>query len=1089
MSSKFFTNDCDKTLFNKFVAVFEHNPQISEFDALVGYFRASGYLQLSKHLTQINQIRVLVGIDVDRISSDVQRALYFQLRPDDREVQDDHERQFQTEIENSNYDAKTERSIQLFVEDIVNKKIVMKAHPTRRLHAKIYIFRPHDFNEHSSGEVITGSSNLTAAGLGLKENESNYEFNISLRDYDDIKFATDEFEKLWSESVEILPTRLDQALQRSYLNINCTPHEIYIKFLIEYFGQEIEFDPNSVFDLPTGWKRLHYQIDAVEQGLALLHRHNGFFLSDVVGLGKTVVCIMIAKRFFYSNHYPEFRSHTLVVCPPAVKSNWIEIIDQFQVDNVQVITNGSLHKINNYTKYDLVIVDEAHKFRNHTTEGYSQLEAICKSGCRNGKSKRVIVVSATPLNNRPNDIKNQLLLFQNANESTLGININRFFYEATKDYEALNARQHERHFQVRIEEIYDRIRLKVIEPLTVRRTRSDLITHHLYAEDLRRQNIRFPVVSSPQNLLYKLDSKINQLYEESVRLIQNSDSQGLYYARYRLVEYLKPEHKTQYQQPEQFTKQLSAIVKTLLIKRLDSSFYAFHRSLVRLVSYSKWVLNGFDEDRVVIAGSFDLIDYIEQDREDELFKKLEIAQQSDSSIKILTRADFDPEIEKMLESDHEILRQMENQWREVVEKHSDPKLDLLIEQLSETLLNEKFNPSKKLVIFSESTDTTSHISNKLEKLGYRVLSISSKNRLARQNAIKLNFDASVPVEEQKDDIDILITTDALAEGINLHRSNTIVNYDTPWNSTRLMQRIGRINRIGSKQSKLYIYNFFPTEEVEDEIRLQQRAQRKLQAFHNALGEDSQIYSETEVVQSFGLFDQNMSEDDEISDRLACLMEIRKFREEFPDEFDRIKNLPLKSRNAVKDKKLFGGTLCFLRNTSRQDVFVLIKANNQPEELGFLEARKILKMNCESKQMPLPTTHHKQVRQAYKFFEEQIQQQMFERQSPQLSPQQRKAIHYLEVFRDSEITDRAARNKISQAIEWITAARSQNLPRNIVRLSRSHQKIELSPMKKLGELIEIINNHIVAPPTEMAKNTMIDPPNIVISQSYVSKKPT
>ena len=1058
MSSKFFTNDSDKTLFNKFVAVFEHNPQISEFDALVGYFRASGYLQLREHLAQIKQIRILVGIDVDRTTSDAQRAIYFQLRPDDREVRDDHEQQFQTEVENSDYDAKTERSIQLFVEDLVDKKIVMKAHPTRKLHAKIYIFRPYEFNEHSSGEVITGSSNLTAAGLGLKENESNYEFNISLRDYDDIKFATDEFEKLWSESVEILPTQLDHVLQRSHLNDNCTPHDIYIKFLIEYFGQEIEFDPNSVFDLPTGWKRLHYQMDAVEQGLILLKRHNGFFLSDVVGLGKTVVSIMIAKRFFYSNDYPAYRSHTLVVCPPAVKSNWIDIIEQFQVDNVEVITNGSLHKINNYTKYDLVIVDEAHKFRNHATEGYSQLEAICKSGCRNGKSKRVIVVSATPLNNRPNDIRNQLLLFQNANESTLGININRLFYDATRDYEALNTQQLDHHFRNRIEEIYDRIRLKVIEPLTVRRTRSDLTAHPLYAEDLKQQNIRFPVVSSPQNLLYKLDSKINTLYEETVRLIQNSDGRGLNYARYRLVEYLKPEYKTEYQQPEQFTKQLSAIVKTLLIKRLDSSFYAFHRSLVRLESYSNWVLKGFTEDRVVIAGSIDLIDYIEQDREDELFEKLEIAQQSDSSIKILSRADFDPEIVKMLESDHEILQLMEKQWRVVVDKHSDPKLDLLVQQLSETLLNKKFNPNKKLVIFSESTDTTSHISSRLEKLGYRVLSISSKNRSAWQNEIRFNFDASVQEDQQKDDIDILITTDALAEGINLHRSNTIVNYDTPWNSTRLMQRIGRINRIGGKHSKLYIYNFFPTEEVEDEIRLQQLAQRKLQAFHNALGEDSQIYSETEVVQSFGLFDENISEDGEISDRLACLMEIRQFRDKFPDEFERIKNLPLKSRNAVADDKYFGGTLCFLRNISRQDVFVFINAMNQAEMLGFLEARNILKKNSESKKKTLPTTHHQQVQQAYKYFEEQIQQQIFERQSPQLNPQQSKAIHYLEVFRDSEITDRETRNKISQAIEWITAARSQNLPRNIVKLHRSHQKTNLSRMKKLEDLVKIINNH-------------------------------
>lgn len=183
-------------------------------------------------------------------------------------------------------------------------------------------------NEHKSGSVITGSSNLTDAGLGTRET-ANYEFNVLLRDFEDVKFATAEFEKLWKESVSILPKEIGGLKKETFLNDEFTPYEIYIKFLIEYFGKSIEFDPSSVSDLPKGFMRLTYQVDAVNQGFELLRRHNGFFLADVVGLGKTVVAARIAKKFFYTNGYPSHVSRVLVVVPPALKDNWQETLDQF----------------------------------------------------------------------------------------------------------------------------------------------------------------------------------------------------------------------------------------------------------------------------------------------------------------------------------------------------------------------------------------------------------------------------------------------------------------------------------------------------------------------------------------------------------------------------------------------------------------------------------------------------------------------------------------------------------------------------------------------------------------------------------------
>ena len=624
MTTRFFTNSDGNTLLQKFTAVFRNNPQIAEFDALVAYFRSTGYFYLRPHLEKLEQIRILVGIDVDRWTNMAQQSgLSLKFGVNTVQATEDYTERFKQEIADAEYDEQIENSILQFVEDIQSKKVLVRAHPSRKLHAKIYIFRPRNFNEHMSGEVITGSSNLTEAGLGVNDRSMNYEFNVSLRDYDDIKFASDEFEKLWAEAVEVLPEQVTRAKDQTYLRDDFTPFEIYIKLLIEYFGKEIEFDPNSVTDLPKGWLRLNYQMDAVEQSFLLLEKHNGFFLSDVVGLGKTVIATLTARKYYYLNDYPEYRSWTLVVCPPAVKENWKETTEKFGLDNVEIITSGSLHKITRAKKYDLVIVDEAHKFRNDDSQGYAELQRICKSPCRReADQKRVILVSATPLNNRPDDIRNQLLLFQDANNSTLDINISRFFITATKEYKEImtnrnpgNASQH------RLEDLYARIRNKIIEPLTVRRTRTDLIHHPVYADDLKRQGIIFPKPLPPENLLYRLPPVINSCYKRSFNLIQNKDGEGLQYGRYRLLEYLKPEHKKDYQQPDFIVRQLTAIMRTLLVKRLDSSFYSFHQSLVRFVQASAYMLKMADNNRIYIAPDQDIGKYLENE-EDELIEIL-----------------------------------------------------------------------------------------------------------------------------------------------------------------------------------------------------------------------------------------------------------------------------------------------------------------------------------------------------------------------------------------------------------------------------------------------------------------------------------
>ena len=206
MSTRFFTNDGENTLLNKFKGVFQHNRDIEFFDALVGYFRASGYFRIREHLDNVPKIRILVGIDVDKIIAKYNsKGLLFQ--GDSNQTLLEFINEAKEDIQSANYTKVVESGILQFIEDISSKKIEIKAHPTRKLHAKIYIFRPKIWNEHNQGKVITGSSNLSDSGLGGFEG-SNYEFNVILESFDDVSFATTEFEKLWLEAIPIILRRL-----------------------------------------------------------------------------------------------------------------------------------------------------------------------------------------------------------------------------------------------------------------------------------------------------------------------------------------------------------------------------------------------------------------------------------------------------------------------------------------------------------------------------------------------------------------------------------------------------------------------------------------------------------------------------------------------------------------------------------------------------------------------------------------------------------------------------------------------------------------------------------------------------------------
>lgn len=1085
MSSKFFTNEADNTLISKIEGIFKYR-NIHFFDALVGYFRASGYFRIRKFVEKADEIRILVGINIDNLIHEAsQQGLLFDSNAE--RAQDEFFLEVKKSIQEAEYDKDVENGMLQLISDIVSGKVKIKVHPKQNIHAKIYIFREKEKHDHGYGSVITGSSNLTDAGLSR-----NFEFNVELRENTDIDFATETFNKLWEESVPIAEEYIEKLQKETYLNDTYTPYEVYLKFLVEYFGRSIDFDPNSITDLPKGFKRLSYQIDAVNDGFAKMMKHNGFILADVVGLGKTIVATIIAKKYFYTNGFPTHRSRTLIIVPPALKENWSETVDKFRLDNVKIVTNGSLHKVTDPAKYDLIIVDEAHKFRTDTATMYNELQKICKTPTRrvlpNGTviQKKVMLVSATPLNNRPEDIANLVYLFQDSKNSTLEIgNLQNFFRNQIDAYRKLKNENDLKAVQAGVKKIYERIRTKVIEPLIVRRTRTDLLVHKQYSEDLENQGIKFPIVKEPRKIFYQLEPHLETLYDKTI-FVLSDETQGLTYNRYRAIGFLKQPKKSKYKQADMISGQLARIMKTLLVKRIDSSFFAFKQSLERFRLATKAMVTMFENGKIYIAPNLPVSDMINEGKEEELLNLIIEKSMEDPTIEICEPDDFEYNFLPGLKNDYELLKDLNNDWKKI---NDDPKLEVFVDYLKSTLLSKKINPQSKLVVFSESKETTDYLFKELTKqVNYRILAVDSDSRKEKMPIIRQNFDANLLKAEQKDDFDIVLSTEVLAEGINLHRSNVIVNYDTPWNSTRLMQRIGRVNRIGSTADEVFVYNFYPTAKVNNDIELEKKAIMKLQAFHAALGEDSQIYSPDEETETFGLFDKQMEE--EKDEKLTYLMMIRDIKEKNPTLFKQIKNMPLRARVGRKNAILKNGTICFIKDEKR-DAFIYVKPNNETEELTFLETVRQFEAFQNEKGIPLHTLHHEQVQKAIQVFADKIEDEKAKDKKVDTTqgPNEKNAIAYLDAMLHLPFINDKETQLIIIAKEAIRKGRFQNLQRDINKLHKAVKKAPLKPVIILEKIIGILNSYPLKQEEEeiYQEVQVIKPrvlnPEIIITESF------
>jgi superfamily II DNA/RNA helicase len=1044
MSSKFFTNQQDNTLFDKFKGIAQGMANFHSFHAVVGFFRSSGYFKLREELKDVSKIQILVGINIDNIFRKHNRAML--MLGNEEEAKNIYNQDFINDVQTARYAPEVERGILQLCEDLHTGKVEMKIHTTKNLHAKFYLCLPENHTEHSDGWVIMGSSNISDSGLGITE-PPRYELNVAMKDFDDVKYCKDEFDKLWAEAIAINLNDIEKNKAQTHIGINPTPFELYMKVLIDSFGDQIEDDFSIT--LPDGVRDLKYQKDAVSQGYQMLCEHNGFFLADVVGLGKTIVAAMIAQRFIEANG--RF-TNILVIYPPAVEASWKETFRQFGIDKkTQFVSNGSLVKIlenrENYKdkeEFDLVIVDEAHNFRSDSTNRYSELQQICKSGRKNsglvrGTDKKVILLSATPLNNRPEDLENLMLLFQDARRSTIdGINnLQAFFAPLKADYKVEMKNRKNSKNTDKIDEIYKEIRSKILDKITVRRTRNNILNDEYYKRDLDEQKIVFPTIAPPKSLEYQLNTDLSQIFYNTLDLLTN-DKTGVHYARYRAVEFLKKEKlPKKFNRPKNIGENLKGIYRVHMVKRLESSFYAFKRSLDTFLRITEDMLKMFEESKIIVAPELKIKDLQAKGWELDKIIEYALAKGFDEKDFVFAPEDFDEKFIELLKSDCEKLQKLKNQWAKI---EQDPKLELFTEKLQNEFFNKKINPTGKLVIFSESVDTVDYLTKELENKLQRtdILKVSSENRNRDKEIIRQCFDANYEIRNEK--YNIIITSDVLAEGVNLHRANVIVNYDTPWNSTRLMQRIGRVNRIGSTAGEIHNYMFYPSQQGNEQIQLYENALIKLQGFHSALGEDAQIYSKEEIVREFQLFDPKIK--DKTDEQLAFLREVRELYSNDRQLYKKIKNLPMKSRTArcnngapaVEENTAV--TITFIQSPRKTEYYRVTA--EKIEKIDFLAAARILKAPKEEKSADfskIAEQHFEHVNRAVqKFSAEQIVQQDSESIAQKLADKtsllaDRFLRNYAGISQDDE-----ARHKISVLRNIIQQGKYNHLPKELKKLT-------------------------------------------------------
>jgi superfamily II DNA or RNA helicase len=966
-----------------------------ELKFLVGFFYFSGLKELYTSLTKNSNVilKVLVGLNVDKLNYQLIEYADAEDKSGGLSNEEIYNKFFDSlkkSINTEKFDTQEFYEQAKFFIELIKKDHLVIRKTIKPNHAKLYIFKLQSDQVGRDTLFITGSSNLTSSGLTTQE-----EFNVEISDYG-FNEAEEYFDNLWEEAVKITEDnvcrkRLIELLEKETLIKEISPFEAYVlvlKIYLDSFEKKIIGQSLIKTLQDNGYSTYQYQLDAVQQALAIIEKNNGVILADVVGLGKTIIACSIAK---------ELKKRGVIICPPGIMgdprrkdSGWNMYKEQFGLYDWEVWSLGDLDKlqevVNKANDFEVIIIDEAHRFRNQDTKNYEYLKNICRN-------KQVILLTATPFNNRPADILSLLKLFITPKKSAITLENNlvdkfrafkgvfdRLAY--IKKYYNSNDRNkrnksgnyyktlfgEEFILPKALEKVKQRSKYlakqirDVIEPVTIRRNRLDLQSNPFYKNEV--QNLS--KVADPQEWFFQLTKEQSDFYDEVIKLyFADPDDGGRFKgAIYRPFEYETEREKIKNEKlsdKENFEfiqqRNLYDFMRRLLVKRFESSFGSFEQSLKNFKHITKSVLEFIEKtgeyilDRGLLERIYDKdVDEIEKYLKEYSEKITEGGYPKNHKIYKLSNFKYQKEFIEDINSDLKMFDEVLKSLHKLDLVKNDPKTNCLIQNLKEQIKKE---PKRKIVIFSEYVDTIKYLEPRLEKVfNGKVLVVAGDLSARKLNAIYKNFDASYP--EQENNYNILLSSDKISEGFNLNRAGMVINYDIPWNPVRVIQRVGRINRISKKVfEELYIVNFFPTETGAELVKSREIASNKMFLIHNTLGEDAKIFDIDEEPSPAKLYERIQINPETLGEQsfyTKALQDFIRIKEKYPDLVRALDKFPPRVKVAKKHDE--NELLVFIKKGRLYIHRAKYSQNNTPEysQIPFEDAYN--NIVCPPEEKPL-----------------------------------------------------------------------------------------------------------------------------------------
>jgi len=793
-----------------------------ELDIVTGYLHVEVWSRLQEGFNQLNGLRLLIGREPSVRPAEIDRIdlrTYYRRNIQEQLDQQDFNRDYKELIENL---------INFLKQDHVQVRLYGGAEgaSAKFLHAKAYIF------DHNS---IIGSSNLTPSGLS-----DNTELNILIKQESISRdLRQNWFQKFWNdpEVDQDYKSKLLDVLESSkFGSKQYTPYQVFIKALFELFREDIQNngDGRTVLDLAS------FQQEGFERAVRLLDRHQAVMIADAVGLGKTFIGLRLIEHYLVKDREPGRVPRALVICPAQLRDLiWSKKLDEFGL-KANIVSQEELGRITfdvgAYKNHDIIVIDESHNFRNSGTNRYQNLQKLLGAGKR---GKRIVLLTATPINNSIYDLYHQILLMTRNIESyyrTWGIyNLNSYFKALAKGNADIT---------------------ELLLQTMVRRSRQDVIKRQESGEEIRinGKEIRFPK-RQLEKFTYNFEDSFQGLYAEIGMQIDQ-----LNLAPYNVKAFKRRQSKDEKSQVKR-NQALVALMKSLWLKRLESSIAAFEASIQTQRNFQVEFSACIDDGKVLSSKIFRKIIAAETDPE----SSIAINELLDS-LEEISIADYDiHQLKQQISDDFNSLEDILNKLRRIQDsvaqgKDYDRKL-MAFKNLTKADL-----AGHKILVFSYFKETALYLHRELlqdqewlkamavvDEQGTRppridVLTGATPGLQRWEKVRRFAPNANCEGEEQYQDaqenpIDILICTDVLSEGQNLQDAGILINYDLHWNPVRMIQRAGRIDRIGTPYDLLYIYNCFPEEGLENLINLVKRLQDRIATIDSEVGLDGSVLGE------------------------------------------------------------------------------------------------------------------------------------------------------------------------------------------------------------------------------------------------------